>query len=125
MNLVERMKTRRADFLAALAHDPDSGIRQLIDLYCRQARDAADYFFETIATATLSPEHMEAEKKSVKGIVQTVAHDEVRQLPVLTEALRRELDELAAKAIDVAFDARLAERFGKRVPRDERERWKA
>lgn len=120
MTLEERLKKRRADFLAALAHDPDSGITQLINLYCWQASDAADYFFEKFSPAAFGPEQMEAEKKIVKGVVQTAVRDEVRQLPVLTAALRSELDELAAKAIDVAFDARLAERFGKRLPRDER-----
>jgi hypothetical protein len=45
----------------------------------------------------------------------------IAKLPRLPDAPQRKLDELAADAIKIGFDARLAERLAKRKPKDDGE----
>ena len=65
MNLTNRFKQRRADFIAALARDHDSGLGELFRLYWVSGMDTADLFFEKFGPGAFWQEHMEAEKKSI------------------------------------------------------------
>jgi hypothetical protein len=117
MNLEERMKKRQADFFAAHERDPDNGIHELLIMYRGCGSDGADIIFEIFAPADVDPEHLEDEKKIVLGIVRRG----FAKLPRLPDAPQRKLDELAADAIKIGFDARLAERLAKRKPKDDGE----
>jgi len=110
MSLTSRFKQRRADFIAALARDHDSGLGELFRLYWLSGMDAADLFFEKFGPGAFCQEHMEAEKKSILGKMQTIVLDYVGQFPGLPKAHRGDLETLAGTLIDAAFDARLAER---------------
>lgn len=92
---------------AALEHAPDDHVRDLLTIYRGWGSGAADYVFEKLDPSTLSPEQLEAKKKSVLGKV----HHSIIKLPGLSDAQQRELDELAATVVDTAFVARLAERM--------------
>ncbi len=101
----ERMKKGQA----ALEHAPDDHVRDLLTMYRGWGSGAADYVFEKLDPATLSPEQVEAKKKSVLGVV----HHSITKLSGLSDAQQRELDELAAIVVDTAFEARLAERMAR------------
>jgi len=104
MSILERAEKRRADFIAALARDTDNGLEELLKLYWWWGRDTADFFVEKFGQ-----EHLEAEKKYFKSMIQTAVRDDVGQLPGLSKAQWRELDRLAATVSETAFEARLAE----------------
>ena len=110
MSLTNRFKQRRADFIAALARDHESGLGELFRLYWLSGMDAADLFFEKFGPGAFWQEHMEAGKKSILGKMQTIVLDCVGQFPGLPKAHRGDLETLAGTLIDAAFDARLAER---------------
>ena len=63
MSLTNRFKQRRADFIAALARDHDSGLGELFRLYWLSGMDAADLFFEKFGPGAFWQEHMEAKEK--------------------------------------------------------------
>ena len=81
MRLANRFKQRRADFIAALARDHDSGLGELFRLYWLSGMDAADLFFKEFGPGAFWQEHMDAEKKSILGKMQTIVLDYVDQFP--------------------------------------------
>jgi hypothetical protein len=110
MSFTKRIIKRRADFWAALGHDGNNGIEELLKLYWWWGSDTADLFFDKFVPTGLSLENLEAEKKNAIGTMQTAVRDDVSQLPRFLKAQRRDMDRLAASVADAAFDARLAER---------------
>ncbi len=110
MRLTERIKKRRADFWAALGHDGNNGIEELLKLYWWWGSDTADFFLDKFVPAGLSLENLEAEKKNAIGIMLTAVREDISQLPRTLKGQRRDMDRLAVSVADAAFDARLAER---------------
>jgi hypothetical protein len=102
MSISERAEKRRADFIRALARDPDNGLEELLELYRWWGSDTADFFIEKFGH-----KYLEAEKKCFKSMMQTAVCDDVGQLPGLSKAQWRELDRLAASVSKTAFEARL------------------
>ena len=103
MGILRRTEKRRADFMAAVARDPDNGLEVLLELYWWWGSDTADLFIEKFGQ-----KHLEAEKKCFKSMMQTAVRDDVGLLPGLSKAQGRELDRLAATVSETAFEARLA-----------------
>ena len=110
MRLTEQLKKRRADFWAALHDDGNNGIEELLKLYWWWGSDTADFFFDKFVPVGLSLENLEAEKKNAIGTMQTAVRDDVSQLPRLLKGHWCDMERLAVRVADAAFDARLAKR---------------
>ena len=102
MSILGRAEKHRADFIRALARDPDNGLEELLELYRWWGSDTADFFIEKFGQ-----KYLEAEKKCFKTMMQTAVRDDVGQLAGLSKAQWCQLERLAATVSETAFEARL------------------
>lgn len=112
VNIQKRMKNRRTDSSVPLSR---------VDWATRRLKGCSNFtgpmraiwltFFDKLGTAEGDLEPFEADKKDAVETVKTLARNELGQLGALSRDEAREFMMIVTSIIDIAFEARHAERL--------------